>query len=206
MPERDLESIVDLTVLLSKFDTTEAVDSRLFRQLSETKERVIDYLQNYFLGTDSPSCLRAFQTEMLALFNKYFSASQVMPSLLFALFETSEVLCLVCKMGYLDADVVKEFDMLIQDSVKLKRILSDATINHESNIAGMFLFHMIDGPFVKYSILENTLIKLLADYDVQHLKKVIDVLLNNLAASLGFDSWRDDGFVIMVRLQRMMMT
>jgi hypothetical protein len=97
----------------------------------------------------------------------------------------------------------------------VKKLVIDASMHYPDDIndemVGTFFFQLIDGSLIGHTLLEDALLKLHAESDtcsfddVQCLKRVVDALLNKLAISLGFDSWENDGFVIMVRLQRIML-
>ena len=118
--------------------------------------------------------------------------------------KVSGLLCLFCKMGYRDTATSREFEHTITDSDKfLKAVGAAARDVLGEHTIGTFLFQLIDCSILGYSLLEDALMKLMSSSDAQHLETVAGVLMNKLASSLGFSDWREDGFVIMVRLQRM---
>ena len=202
-PANDLnfKCLVHLTSLLGNFDTSDK-KMLMLDQLDEAKERVTSKLQKYFIGKNPP-CVRDFESEMLSLLKKCIGADQPMPSLLCAVFKATEVLCLLGKMGYVDSMTCKDIELIIKDHTTLRVLILGGTSNNtmfDGGLVGTFLFQLIEGSIVAPTVLEDSLIKLLDES--QHLNQVVDSLLYNLAQNLGFDSWRDDGFVIMVRLQR----
>lgn len=203
---RDVDSIVDLTNLLGKINANNEVDSQLLDDLGRATEEVNNDLQKYCIGNDRLSCVEDFQTKLLALFDKFFTSSEAPSSLLCALFKASDVLCLLGKMGYLDTAASREFEQNIQDSNKLKGVVETALKYSPDDVTvATFLFLLIDGSILSYSVVEDALTKLISCCNDLDCRKVADALMNKLAISLGFKTWKEDGFVIMVRLQRMML-
>lgn len=204
-PAGDVDTIVNLNNLLDSIHDIDEVDVQLLEQLDQAIEKITHYMRKYCIGSDPPPSVQAFQAHVMKLLQKYFSSDPPMPSLfLCVLFKVSGLLCLFCKMGYRDTATSREFEHTITDSDKFIKAVGAAArdVLDESTI-GTFLFQLIDCSIVGYSLLEDALMKLMSSSDDQHLETVAGVLMNKLASSLGFSDWRDDGFVIMVRLQRM---
>ena len=212
-PFVDLNCFVDLTVLLRKFDNDEAVDILLLQQLDNAIRVSIGYLSQYFIGTIPSSHVEDFQSLVVKLIDKCLSSTNAMPRLLSAVFKSTDVICLLGRMGYLSSATICGFEQIINDVEKLKKLTIYASAQPSidpiaaiDNVSvGTFLFQLVDGSIIKYSFLETALITSLAgDNDQSGLKQICDMMLNKFAVNLGFNGWKDDGFVIMIRLQNIM--
>jgi hypothetical protein len=212
-PEADFMSLVGLTTLLTNFDAMDVQDSLMFEQLDLAIEDVCDHLRKYSIGSSLPPCVQQFKLQILSSLNKCITSEQPTSALLFGVLKATRIIGLLNKMGYMDSATASEYKLIIQDQTKLKKLTVDISINYDmhssalldDNIVGTFLFHLIEGSLVGQTLLEDALIKILKDEDdTQYTKRVVEVMLNNLAINLGFVSWGDDGFVIMIRLQKML--
>jgi hypothetical protein len=210
----DFKCLLELSTLLESVGHTNVDEYVFSRDLKQKTEQVTNHLCRYYIGKEPPPCLRDFELQFLSVLRSNSSSEQSSLFILRAAFESTDVLCLLSKMGYLGSDTLKELEYIIGDTVKMERLIKqDATLCDDSNSAtvhggktvGTFLFKLIEGSVVKHSIMENTLLKLMTDgNDQSSSKSVVRVLLNELAMNSDFDDWRDDGFVIMARLQKMM--
>lgn len=210
----DVKCLVEFSALLESAGQTNVDEYVFSRDLKQKTEQVTNHLYRYYIGKEPPPCVKDFELQFLSLLRSYSSSEQSSLFVVRATFESTDVLCILSKMGYLSSDTLNELEYIIGDTVKMERLIEqDTTLRGDSNSAtvlggktvGTFLCKLIEGSAVKHSIMENTLIKLMLDGNNQSSsKRVVQVLLTELAMNFGFGDWRDDSFVIMARLQKIM--
>ena len=213
LPSVDLSCFIDLTDLLSRFDTDDAVETLPIDQLDKAVEVSMDFLSQFFIGTDPSPCVQDFQSQVVQSLNECLSSSKAKQPLLFAVLKATNVLSRLGRMGYLSTATICEFEQIINDIEKLNRLTNYTLANPSTHpvatiddvAVGTFLFQLVDGSIIRHTFLENALLtSLTGGCDQNGMAQICEVMLNKLAINLGFDGWRDDGFVIMVRLQKIM--
>ena len=213
LPSVDLSCFIDLTDLLSRFDTDDAVETLPIDQLDKAVEVSMDFLSQFFIGTDPSPCVQDFQSQVVQSLNECLSSSKAKQPLLFAVLKATNVLSRLGRMGYLSTATICEFEQIINDIEKLNRLTNYTLANSSTHTVatiddlavGTFLFQLVDGSIIRHTFLEDALLtSLTGGCDQNGMAQICEVTLNKLAINLGFDGWRDDGFVIMVRLQKIM--
>lgn len=207
-----VKCIVDLTTLLKNINNAD-IDEIALEQLKRAKKLATDHTSNYFIGREPSPCIRDFEVQLVSMLKGCFSSDESSSALLRVAIECTDVLCLLGKMGYLDPSTTTEIESVIGDINHMGILMRhgttvigevDCTILLGASTIGTFLFRLIDGSIVGHSFLEDALIKFVSNCKEQYNSyAVLEVLLDQLANNSGFGDWKEDGFVLMIRLQKM---
>ncbi|KAL9188571.1 hypothetical protein ACHAXT_006949 [Thalassiosira profunda] len=198
-----LPSIARLTVLLESFQDLGGSSSDKLAEFKEAKSNALSCLDGRFISPGSFGAIAEFEKQILSQLRTFFSdPSNGAFSALAAAIEVAEVWSLLAKLGYA-ASPNEELEALLCDSSNLLALINqESPLGHED--IGNFLFQLVDGSLLNYRSLEKALMH--AVTESEDAKAISRLLMKQLASSRAGVVNAADGLVIMVRLQRMLLS
>ena len=180
--------------------------------LKQEKEAIVGHAQVCFFGAEISPALEEFEQEFMSMLKEFFTnPSSKSFHLLLAALEVTEILALMTRLGYAGA-FSEELETLLCDISNMLPLMEAGktaqtpqdTVNHLSHeTIGGFLFTLVEGSLINHRALEGTLLRTVKLND--DAKVVSQILLNRLASSRAGTLNTNDGLVIMVRLQRLLL-
>lgn len=202
-------TLAALTTSLRLLQTTIDEASAGVDRLKEEAEIALQHLRRYFIGAGISPAVLEFEMCLLSILKSFF-ANPLHHRLLRAVIEVADVLSRLGKLGYVESSK-HELESLLCDFDNMLVLIESVNhgINGERNpisceSIGNFFFVLLEGSIISCRKLEEVLLR--AVMVKCEAKMVARMILNKLVFSRTGLTDPSDGLVIMVRLQRVLLS